>query len=465
MVSLNYNKTSSAKVVIVYGDRDSYMPFNFWTWKPLKIQRIWVSVSQFDMLIKGDFMLNSPDGILIFSHQHSEMSGFKQFLQAVRPLNYSDEVSLVKLWWSYFKCSLPSSNCNILKNCPTRTLLEWLFRTPFGTSMSDAAYNLYNAVYAVAHTLHEMRLQVDTWPKNAGKRLELDSWKNIQFENPAGDFVTMNQKVKLDTEYDIFYTMDFPPNFGVKMKIGKLSSHFPNHQQLYMSDEMIDMPCRPGLRKFPQEERAICCFDCNPCPENEISNMTNMDECVKCPHDQHANKDQTHCLQRVVSFLDYEDPLGMSLTCLALCFSALTAFVLYVFLKHRDTPIVKANNRALSYVLLVSLICCFLCPLLYIGHPDTPSCIMQQTTFAIVFTVATSTVLAKTITVVMAFKVTAPERRMRSLLISGARNFIIPICTVIQMILCGTWLGTSPPFVNTDVHMEHGHIIIVCNKG
>ena len=141
------------------------------------MQRIWVSVSQFDMFIEGDFMLNSPDGILIFSHQHSEMSGFKQFLQTVRPLNYSDEISLEKLWWIYFKCSLPSSNCNQLKNCPTRTLLKWLFRTPFGMCMSDSAHNLYNAVYAVAHTLHEMLLQVDTWPKNAGKKLELDSWK------------------------------------------------------------------------------------------------------------------------------------------------------------------------------------------------------------------------------------------------------------------------------------------------
>ena len=175
----NYNKvmTSSAKVVIVYGDRDTNMALNFWMWRPQKIQRIWVSVSQFDMFIEGDFMLTSPDGVLIFSHQHSEMSGFKQFLQTVRPLNYSDEISLVKLWWTYFKCSLPSSNCNKLNNCPTRTLLKWLFRTPFGMSMSDTAYNLYNAVYAVAHTLHEMLLQVDTWPKNAGKKLELDSWK------------------------------------------------------------------------------------------------------------------------------------------------------------------------------------------------------------------------------------------------------------------------------------------------
>nr|XP_042131539.1 vomeronasal type-2 receptor 116-like [Peromyscus maniculatus bairdii] len=199
--------------------------------------------------------------------------------------------------------------------------------------------------------------------------------------------------------------------------------------------------------------------------DNNIFPILDMDECVKCPYGQYANTYQTHCLKKVVTFLAYEDPLGISLVCLALCFSALTAVVFCVFLKHQDTPIVKANNRALSYVLLISLIFCFLCPLLYIGHPHTITCIMQQTTFAIVFTVATSTVLAKTITVVLAFKVTVPDKRMRSLLVSGAPNFIIPVCTMIQMLLCGIWIGTSPPFVDADVHMEHGHIIIVCNKG
>ncbi|CAH6776993.1 vomeronasal type-2 receptor 116 [Phodopus roborovskii] len=489
MFNKNYNqiKMSSAKVVIVYGDKESYIPLNFILWKSQELWRIWVSVSQFDMItITGDFMLGSPDGALIFSHQHSEVSGFKKFLQTVQPLNDSNEISLAKLWWSYFKCSLPASNCNKLKNCPEKNILKWIFGKPFDISFSDTTYNLYNAVYAVAYSLHEMLLQqVDTWSKNTGKELEFDTWKmfsflkTIQFVNPAGDLVNMNPNVKLDTEYEIFYIMDFSQTFGLKVKIGKFSRRFPTYQQLYMSDEMIEWatnirqnppsicskPCIPGLRKSPQEGKAICCFVCYPCPENEISNMTNLDECVKCPDDQYANTDQTHCLKRVVTFLAYEDPLGMSLTCCALFFSALTAVVLCIFLKHQDTPIVKANNRALSYVLLVSLIFCFLCSLLYIGQPHTTTCIMQQTTFAIVFTVATSTVLAKTITVVLAFKVTFPERRVRSLLVSGAPNFIIPICTMIQMILCGIWVGTSPPFVEADVHMEYGHIIIICNKG
>jgi vomeronasal 2 receptor len=44
--------------------------------------------------------------------------------------------------------------------------------------MSDICYNLYNAMYAVANTLHEIPLQqTDAWSKNAGKELEFGSWK------------------------------------------------------------------------------------------------------------------------------------------------------------------------------------------------------------------------------------------------------------------------------------------------
>ncbi|KAM9685342.1 LOW QUALITY PROTEIN: vomeronasal type-2 receptor 116-like [Trichechus inunguis] len=140
------------------------------------------------------------------------------------------------------------------------------------------------------------------------------------------------------------------------------------------------------------------------------------------------------------------------------------AVVLWVFVKHRDTPIVKANNRALSYVLLLSLLLCFLRSLLFIGHPNTATCILRQITFGW-FTVAVSTVLAKTITVILAFKAMKPRRTMRLLLVSGASNSVVPTCSLIQMIICGICLGTSPPFIDIDTHSELRNLITECNKG
>ncbi|ELV09992.1 Vomeronasal type-2 receptor 26 [Tupaia chinensis] len=149
----------------------------------------------------------------------------------------------------------------------------------------------------------------------------------------------------------------------------------------------------------------------------------------------------------------------------ALCLSLVTVVVFGVFVKHRDTPIVKANNRALSFILLISLLPCFLSSFLFIGRPNTATCILQQVTFALVFTVAISTVLAKTMTVILAFKATMPRRILRYLLLSGASNAVIPICSLIQVIICAIWLGSSPPFVDTDSHSEPRSLIIVCNKG
>lgn len=52
--------------------------------------------------------------------------------------------------------------------------------------------------------------------------------------------MSMNQIRKQDTKYDIFYIMDFLKQYGLKMKIGEFSVHFPSVQQLFMSDDMIE---------------------------------------------------------------------------------------------------------------------------------------------------------------------------------------------------------------------------------
>ncbi|XP_048193364.1 vomeronasal type-2 receptor 116-like [Perognathus longimembris pacificus] len=353
-------------------------------------------------------------------------------------------------------------------------------------TMSAESYNIYNAVYAVAHALHEMLLHqtevqtIENRKETVPSPAQLHPFlKNTQFQNAAGDQVILDNKRKLEAEYDIVNTWNIPQGLDLKVKIGQFSPFALHDHQLSLSEDLVEWAiettepvlsvcsesCGPGFRKSLQEGKAACCFDCTPCSVNEMANGTDMEQCVKCPDHQYVNTQRNQCLIRAASFLAYGEPLGMALACMALGLSTLTAAVLGVFVKHHKTPIVKANNQALSYILLLSLIFCFLCSLLFIGRPNTVTCILQQTTFGVAFTVAISAVLAKTVTVVLAFKVTIPGRRMRWLLVSGAPNFIIPICTLIQVTLCGIWLGTYPPFIDTDTHSEHGHLILVCNKG
>ncbi|XP_068837085.1 LOW QUALITY PROTEIN: vomeronasal type-2 receptor 116-like [Capricornis sumatraensis] len=220
-----------------------------------------------------------------------------------------------------------------------------------------------------------------------------------------------------------------------------------------------------GFRKTSQEGQPVCCFTCALCPERYVSNHTDAEQCVPCPDREYPNRERNHCLPRVVTFLAFEGTLGMSLACTALCFCVITAVVLWVFVKHRDTPIVKADNRALSHVLLISLLQSFLCSLLLINHPHAATCILQQITCGAVFTVVVATVLAKTLAVIQAFKARKPGRAMRQLLVTGATNYVFLTCSLIQVIICGVWMGTSPPFLEMDTHSQPEELLLTCNKG
>ncbi|XP_052021018.1 vomeronasal type-2 receptor 116-like [Apodemus sylvaticus] len=478
---------SSANVIVIYGDVISVQGLMRHIVQLLVTWKVWVLNASWDVDTHSDyFMVESFHGSLIFSHHHEEMVEFTNFVQTVNPYKYPEDNYLPKFWFLFFKCSFSKFDCQLLENCQPNASLDLLPRHLFNPAMSQEGYNIYNAVYVLAYSLHDMNLQqIQTQPDAKGEEMVFSPWKLLPFlkntimKSHVRQHTVINGIRNLDAKYDILNFWNFPSGLGLKVKVGSYSLSDGQDLKFSLCEQMIQWPtgftkipqsvcsesCRPGFRKAAQEGKAVCCFDCSPCADNEITNETDMDQCVKCPESHYANSEKNHCLQKSVTFLAYEEPLGMALTITALCFSVLTAVVLVVFVKHRDTPIVKANNRALSYTLLLTLFICFLSSLLFIGQPNANTCILQQTVFGILFTVALSTVLAKAITVVVAFKATVPARMVRWLMISRAPNFIIPICTLIQLIICGIWLVTAPPFIDQDTHAEHGHIIIVCNMG
>ncbi|XP_053120343.1 vomeronasal type-2 receptor 26-like [Hemicordylus capensis] len=304
--------------------------------------------------------------------------------------------------------------------------------------------------------------------------------KAASFNNSAEDTISFDQDGNLEAEFDIMNWIFYSNQSFQRVKVGRMDPKAPPNQALTINDATITwhswfnqvLPlsvcndnCYPGYSKKIKDGEPFCCYACNPCPEGKISNQKDMNDCFKCTDEKYPNKKQNVCISKDISFLSYEEPLGMSLACSALFFSVVAGIVLGIFIKHHNTPIVKANNWNLTYTLLISLLLCFLCALLFIGQPKEVMCLLRQTTFGIIFSMAVSCVLAKTITVVLAFMATKPGSRMRKWVGKGLTNSIVLSCSLIQVGICSVWLATSPPFPDVDKHAVIEEIVIECNEG
>ncbi|XP_060545910.1 vomeronasal type-2 receptor 26-like [Pantherophis guttatus] len=273
--------------------------------------------------------------------------------------------------------------------------------------------------------------------------------KNTRFNNSMGEEFFFDEKGEFDPGYDIFNFVSFHNKSFQRVRIGKMVSKSLDGKKFTINESAI-----VWNQKFQQLE-VTCSSSC----------ISDANQCERCPGDQYSNAEKIQCLPKRFSYLSYGEPLGIVLISLILFFSLVVILVALAFILHWDTPIVKANNRNITCILLSSLLMCFLCSLLFIGRPGKVTCFLRQIMFGTIFSLSVSCILAKTITVVLAFLATKPGNQMRKWLGNRLAGSIIVFCSCIQAIICMIWLIMSTPFPEWDMHSQVQEIIVQCNEG
>ncbi|XP_063813485.1 vomeronasal type-2 receptor 26-like [Pseudophryne corroboree] len=195
-------------------------------------------------------------------------------------------------------------------------------------------------------------------------------------------------------------------------------------------------------------------------------NTGDSETCHRCPDEEWPDERKSRCIPKTYDFLSYEkDNVVLIFAVTALSFSAIILFILGNFIYYWDTPIVKANNRTVSFILLVSILLSFLCVFLFLGRPVDVTCRLRQTSFGIFFSTAVSSVLGKTVTVCIAFKATKPGSSWRKWITLKVSNYVVIVCSSVQAVICLIWMSVSPPYQEYDHHSYQGMIIIQCNEG
>ncbi|XP_025029395.1 vomeronasal type-2 receptor 26-like [Python bivittatus] len=461
----------------------------------ISLRKVWIMTAQIDFALsslqrKTDLQVFQT--VVSLTIHSQQLQNFKEFLQIIKPCKMQENALFKDFCEQVFNCefSKPQEPMELNGICTGEERLENLPGPLFELFVSGHSYSIYNAVYAVVNALCSMNMSrsnhkimmksrgyhyQDLWPWQLHQFLD-----HIVFNNSVGETISFNSNREIRAGFDIINLVILPNNSLHRVTIGKVQNNALTEEEFVINEALIvwhrnvnqtkptsfcSHSCNPGYQKQKKEGNKFCCYDCIPCPEGMIASQNDTEKCFRCQEDQYPNKDQDQCIPKITSFLSYDDPLGISLTSAAVFFTLVTVLVLGIFIKKKDTPIVKANNLDISYIILISLLFCFLCSLLFIGQPIKVTCLLQQSAFGIIFSIAISSVLAKTIIVILAFMVTKPGSRMRKWVGKRLTTFIVLCCPLIQGLICVVWLGSSPPFPDTDTQTLAKNIILKCNEG
>ncbi|XP_051282244.1 taste receptor type 1 member 1 [Dicentrarchus labrax] len=420
----------------------------------------WVASS----LVSGLPGINTIGTVLGVSIKYAAISGYEVFERKVYEASKhtSDKQEA-------------SNSSNI---CLQSTDLYTLARMNFPLEKYDitSSFNVYTAVYALAHALHQA-LDCDSGEcqKRTVYPWELLLWlKEVQF-NLGNTSVYFDKSGDPPTGYDIIFWIWRGMNFTLR-EVGTFS---PDPITLTLDTNLIEWhtedsstvppsicspPCPRGHKKLQTGQHA-CCFDCEACPPATFLNLSDPTNCQECLPEEWSPESSEQCLNRTVLLLAWDNPLSIALLFFMASCVLMTSSSAIILLINLNTPVAKSAGGRTCLLMLAALTVAAMSSLCHFGQPSPLACILKQPLFIFSFTVCLASITVRALQVVCIFKFAS---KLPPAYDKWTKNhgpeFTIFLVSVTILLISVLRVAITPPQPSQDLDFYKDSIVIECSN-
>ncbi|XP_042369429.1 extracellular calcium-sensing receptor-like, partial [Plectropomus leopardus] len=269
-------------------------------------------------------------GAIGFAIEKSVIPGLRDFLLDLSPSKVSASPVLTEFWENAFNCRLGKTTDKSV--CDGTEDIQTLQSPYTRTSQLRITNMVYKAVYAIAHAIHNAVCQDTNSTTHCDKLTRIEP-KQVLSQLRKVNFSQNGYDVSFDANGDPVATYELvnwqkSESGSIELvTVGRYDASLPVGQEFRINRKLTwveggtQVPvsvcsdsCPPGTHKVLQKGKHICCYDCIPCPEGEISNATDSPDCFICPKEFWPNAERDTCLPKPVEFLSFNEVLGIILT-------------------------------------------------------------------------------------------------------------------------------------------------------
>lgn len=247
----------------------------------------------------------------------------------------------------------------------------------------------------------------------------------------------------------------------------------------YPPISVCSQPCEKGQAKTYLEGEK-CCFHCINCTKYQV--LISETQCIDCPSGFLPDLEQIECIPIPGKYIGtnfYYLSAKSIINCIILSLHSngfnfdqsieeymrpdsywsigsmtfagigiiFTLFVIAIFIRYNDTPVVRASGRELCYVLLVGILMCYSMTIFFIQKPNIFICGIQKAGIGLCFSIVYSAILTKTNRIARIFRAGKRSARRPSFISPKSQLIICGCLIMIQCFIIAIWLAFSPPKV------------------